>query len=396
MKWVGITAIVGLLAIGLAFGIPAMLGDSSTAEFSAYGSEWNGAEDARLAIQDEGYQVGNIGSSPIILTDVNPKDTIVFVFGMDLPYGLREMDALDSFLTDGGSVVILDDYGYGNEFTERHGIGYKKRALVDEQFDRNQSFVRVNAQFESKAYPVLLNGAVVLEDVAGNATTKVILRSSDKSYLDLNEKDGIDVADTIGPFVVGLQKPIGVEGGQLIVIADSALFLQDMIHRAQNLDFLLAVVDSAVSEDGLVLFDESRRPASGPEATAYAASKGLLNLLRALPITGILFMVGAFGALLLAMNQLKTMPSWVHRFSPGKAVPKDVPESRKQLVSQLLASHYDMNGGQLDDNVLMQAYHDRDHIRNSDVDELLERIANSLSLTNDQWQAPGEPEGGTE
>ncbi|MGB1697651.1 MAG: DUF4350 domain-containing protein, partial [Thermoplasmatota archaeon] len=231
MKWIGPAAIAGIIAIGLAFGIPAMIGGDSSAEFSAYASEWNGAEDARLSLQEQGYQVGNIGSSPIILTDVNPKDTIVFVFGMGLPYGIKEMEALDDFMNDGGSVVILDDYGYGNEYTERHDIGYKKRALVDEQFDRNQSFVRVNAEFASKSFPVLLNGAVVLEDVSQNSTTKVILRSSEFSYLDLNEKDGIDVADTIGPFVVGLQKPIGLEGGELIVIADSALFLQDMINR---------------------------------------------------------------------------------------------------------------------------------------------------------------------
>jgi hypothetical protein len=384
--------VLGLAGLALLLGafalVPLVAHGDAGGELSAYQGGTQGLSDARAAAANAGFVVRNVASSPLVVRDVNASRSVLVVAGLDKPYTDNEAKALDRYMTAGGSILLLDDYGYGEQFALRHGIGSLKRPLLDKSFDRNQSFVKVAALFDDgTVYNLLLDAPSGLQDTDANDTAlHPFMVSSADSYLDLQPNGLIDVIDKIGPFNVGVRAQVGA--GALYVIADSGFVDNDMLGRADNAKFLTGLLKyrlgdpATTSPPGLVLFDESKKPVSGAELSVLSTERGLLALFRSLPVNGLLFLAALAVVALALLVRLPGRVSWVHRFLPRRFVPPAAPPSERAMLTSILESKraLDLGSGEEADPVLREAMRDPSRVRDADVPLVLKKVRDALDL----------------
>ncbi len=354
--------------------------------FSAYENGWQGLSEVRKLVDaEDGLSARNVGSSPLVLKDVDPAGSVLVIAGMDRPYNAPEKEAIDAFMKQGGTVLLLDDYGYGDTVSEDYGIHYLKRPLRDKAFERNQSFVRVVAFVDEQSYPVLANGPSALEtpNEEDADVIKVIILTGSDSFLDLNNNGDVDVVDAQGPFAVGLRRDVGE--GHIVVISDSGFLNNDMIDRQSNFDFVKALLYEALPEGGLVLFDESRRDTTGFEVPVYATQKSLLSLFRAIPFTGVLFTVGFLALAGTVLTRLKGREPWQHVFSPGRFVAPPHRPDDETLLRGILEKKAAMDTAA--DPLVASALSNEGRTNRDDMETLMKHIASELHI---DMPEPGE------
>lgn len=403
---------LGLAALAAAYVVlPLMAGGTSTGQFSAYqkeeenGDGWDGAYLARQALVDNHFEVRNFATSPLILDDVDAANTMVIVCGMSKPYSPAEQDTLDAFMRSGGVLLLLDDYGYGGDYADKYNIGYRTRPVFDKDFQKNQSFVKVHADFSGVSYDVLFNSPSALTDVDENVTrftgVEKFMQTSNFSYMDLNANGIIDVVDKVGPFNVGLTLPVGVEGGRLIVISDSGWLTNEMMRMKEegvnNEGFLLALVSTFLENApvgpsgelaanfnrvGMVLFDESRRDVVGIETGFYMTERSMMNLLRTLPAIGIVLSMGLVLQASIQLVRLPGLESWYHRFLPNTYVPPPADVPPREVLKNILQikQALDSTGVGKVDPLLERAAKDPASVPDAEVPILLRRITAELEL----------------
>lgn len=386
--------LLGLIAVYVV--LPLAFGPKDTGEFSAYqedrqdGSGWAGLAVAREIVENEGYDVRNVGSSPHILKDTDPKGTAYIAAGISVPYSPGEAKALKDFMVEGGTFLLLDDQGYGQDISREYGIQYTTRPILDAQFKKNQSFVQVNSIVDGQGFKLLFNAPSALQDVDfANSTIQPLIITGNTSYLDLASDGQIDVYDKLGPFNMGLTKAVGNDGGRIIVISDSGWLTNQMVQEDDNRKFLLYLLKKYLTEDGtvgegrqLVLFDESRRTAVGAEVGIYTTERTLLNLLRSLPATGVILSLGLVVLGVVYLLRLPGRESWVHRFLPKTYVPPPIARESKDLFVEImrLKAHLDASGIGETDPVLQSALKDPAAVAPSEYPQLLKRLARTMEL----------------
>lgn len=387
--------LIGAAALVLLAGMfgAALLPGGGPGALSAYDTGPFGLNDARRALADAGFLTRNVASSPLIARDVEANDTLLVIAGLDRPYTSGEADALDGFLHSGGSILVLDDDGYGEDYTKRHGIEFLRRPLLDASFDRNQSFVRVAAHLGGPDgdHQLMLNSPYALRDVAqDDASLSSFMVSSNESFLDLDRDGTIDVADKVGPFNVGLRRDVGE--GTLFVIADSGFAINDMLGREDNARFLLALARSSVPEGGLVVFDESKRAVEAPEVPILVTERSTLAIARNIPQLGLLILASVLFLAVLALMRLPGRESWVHRHRPGQYVAPPQARTKLQLVTGILQAKQALDRGSgVSDPLVEQALADPDALRDEDLHRLLEHVRSEMDLEVAPDEGAGTP-----
>jgi len=196
-------------------------------DFSLENPSWNGMS-----------SLAELGAEPVNLAEayaLDPLKYAVLVIGPSKPFSEDEVRALKSFLARGGLVVVADDFGAGNQLLEALGVPARLsgRLLVDPLFFLNAPQLPL-ASWGGRR--IALNYATVINATAG----RVLAWSSPFSYLDLNLNGRRDEGEPAGPFPVAVELRVGP--GTLIVVSDSSLFLNSMMGREANRDFLLAIL----------------------------------------------------------------------------------------------------------------------------------------------------------
>ena len=196
-------------------------------DFSLENPSWNGMS-----------SLAELGAEPVNLAEayaLDPLKYAVLVIGPSKPFSEDEVRALKSFLARGGLVVVADDFGAGNQLLEALGVPARLsgRLLVDPLFFFNAPQLPL-ASWGGRR--IALNYATVINATAG----RVLAWSSPFSYLDLNLNGRRDEGEPAGPFPVAVELRVGP--GTLIVVSDSSLFLNSMMGREANRDFLLAIL----------------------------------------------------------------------------------------------------------------------------------------------------------
>tara|TARA_B000000565_G_scaffold79655_1_gene57405 strand:- start:14577 stop:16217 length:1641 start_codon:yes stop_codon:yes gene_type:complete len=122
---------------------------------SAYGEDWNDMSAFRADIKNQGITTTSIVSSPLLLEEIqSPRDTVFVVSGIErdtislprfsadssviqlvegLGYSTSEIEAISSFVERGGTIVVLDDFGYAQGLADEFGLGYSGHQLYDTQ-----------------------------------------------------------------------------------------------------------------------------------------------------------------------------------------------------------------------------------------------------------------------
>lgn len=173
-----------------------------------------------------------------------------------VPPSAPDIAALGAFVAAGGTLVLADDYGYGNQVLE--GLGLNARfsgdALLDPLFSyRNPWLPRVHhvaaRSVTAGVEAIVLNHATALTGVAGG---EILASTSSFSFLDADDNGMRDDGEEAGPLpVVSLH---GVGAGKVILIADPSIFINSMSGMEGNGAFVRSI--SRLSGSG-VFVDQS-------------------------------------------------------------------------------------------------------------------------------------------
>nr|ANV81030.1 hypothetical protein [uncultured Candidatus Thalassoarchaea sp.] len=136
---------------------------------SAYGNDWNDLGSFREELNDLDIPTTALVSSPLLLSEVeHPEESIFVISGVErdtisLPrftgdedviqfsegdgYTSSEIVAIAQYVERGGTVLLMDDFGYSSNLADQFGLEYTGHSLYDgESYDRElgYNFVWVN------------------------------------------------------------------------------------------------------------------------------------------------------------------------------------------------------------------------------------------------------------
>ena len=136
---------------------------------SAYGNDWNDLGSFREELNDLNIPTTALVSSPLLLSEVEyPEESVFVISGVErdtisLPrftgdedviqfsegdgYTSSEIVAIAQYVERGGTVLLMDDFGYSSNLADQFGLEYTGHSLYDgESYDRElgYNFVWVN------------------------------------------------------------------------------------------------------------------------------------------------------------------------------------------------------------------------------------------------------------
>lgn len=182
---------------------------------------WNGLSEFYKTVEPV-----RIRSSSELL-DSGFESGILYIVGPSRGFSDVDIESIRLYLIGGGTVVLLDDFGTGNQLLEGLGLGtrFSGELLLDSVFfDPVPEFPRLlNFSFVGVSEVVLNYGTTL----SLGERAHVLQQSSPLSYIETSE--GI----IAGTYPVVAEIPFGDEG-LLILISDSSVWLNSMIDRADN------------------------------------------------------------------------------------------------------------------------------------------------------------------
>lgn len=187
---------------------------------------WNG-----LSNLAEKYKVEYISISN--LAQISPNNTVVFLIGPSKPITNEDSEILRNFVSSGGKLVLMDEYGFINTTLSYMGTGAGVTGylLLDPLYKfKSSQLPQADFSIGGNKIKVYLNYASNL--IYGEGLP--IGFSSYFSYLDKNLNGVHDVNEPYGKMCVAAVYNIGK--GKLIVFSDSDVFINSMINLGNNLD----------------------------------------------------------------------------------------------------------------------------------------------------------------
>jgi hypothetical protein len=125
---------------------------SNIEQLSAYDDDWNDLSAFREDLEEMGIETRSLVSSPLLLADIDdPRNTTFVIAGMErdtlsLPqfdpdglvrfasedgYSPSEIEAIVKFVEDGGTVIVMEDFGYAGGIADAFGLKYGGWQLYD-------------------------------------------------------------------------------------------------------------------------------------------------------------------------------------------------------------------------------------------------------------------------
>lgn len=204
----------------------------SIRDFMASNTMWNGIRS--FSTEFGADAVESLDELPDL-----PEKTVLVAIPY-LEYSDEELVEIKQFVADGGTLLLMDDYGYGNSFLEYLGVDarFTNKPLLDPLFSyKNQWLPRITdfspEVKESGVEVIVLNHATSLTDVLPSS---VIAWSSGSSFLDTNESGTWDPGEPKGPLAVAAKFRLGK--GTLALVSDPSIMLNSMVGRDDNYSFI--------------------------------------------------------------------------------------------------------------------------------------------------------------
>jgi hypothetical protein len=266
-----------------------------------------------------GHRVAAVVSSLRLITAVDePASTVLVVVAPAGAPTTTEAGALDRFLAEGGSVLLLDPRGGFNPWLVDHGAGVLDVPLLDPTAT-SRGYVSLDGQ----ADPVV---TVVSEEprklsLEPDAPWAELLVAPGHVHLDLNRNGTVERVEQAGPHTVGalLETP---DGGRVAVIADASAFSDALMQGDANQAFARQVMEQLLPGGGLVIFDETRHGWTQNEPSAAVLVSASQRLAAIGPP---LLVAAALAAVAVAVLPAASVPRGVP-FAPHEGrVPVDPP-----------------------------------------------------------------------
>ena len=204
----------------------------SEQDFMASNIMWNGIRDFNSEFSVD--QVDSLDDLPDL-----PEEAVLVAIPY-LEYTDEELAKMKRFVDNGGTLLLMDDYGYGNSVLAYLGVGarFTNKPLLDPLFCyKNRSLPRITdfapEVKESDIDVIMLNHATTLTNVV---ESEAIAWSSSASFLDINENESWDQGEPNGPFAVAAEFRLGK--GALALVSDPSIVINDMVSRDDNYAFI--------------------------------------------------------------------------------------------------------------------------------------------------------------
>jgi hypothetical protein len=316
-----------LLVVAMVFGLLALIWFfPPTGDFRTGNPFWNGLSvfaDSGGSDNRSGDGIGN-ATSIQSLADLPQNGTGYALIEIPYtPFSSGDLDILKGFTQSGGVLIVMDDYGYGNQILERLGTGirFSGKPLLDPLYNyKNPLFPRISdfAPQIVAVESISLNHATSLEDVPQGA---VIALSSSFSYLDTDGSGTRTASDAGGPRVVVAYEKF--ENGYAIMISDPSLIINSMLGVDENRALTSLLINfgssaTATPDSRSVLVDQSHLPREPLDDAKLilAASYSLASS----PL-------GA-AAIIVALLAISTLPIWRNNENGSAGVAGSKPRSQ--------------------------------------------------------------------
>lgn len=221
----------------------------SVQDFMTSNALWNGVSDFRddTAATD----IDSLDALPT-LPQGNTLVSIPYV-----PYSGEELSQIKGFVTHGGTLLLMNDYGYGNQILEYLGVDvrFTNISLLDPLFCYKNPWLPRITDFspevsQSGVEVVVLNHATSL---TGVADSEVLAWSSSSSFLDYDENGEHSPDEAEGPFPVAARFKLGK--GTIALVSDPSIMINSMMGRDDNDALVKYLIAYGGTEPGEILID---------------------------------------------------------------------------------------------------------------------------------------------
>src|SRR5712692_4683804 len=235
----------------------------STSDFANSNTHWSGTSDASREFHIR--PLTDVGKFPS-----ESRGTVVVVIPLRPPQP-SHLQAIRRFVEGGGVLILLDDFGSGNDVLMVLGsaIRFSGRLLADPLFNMKNSRLPRILDFAPSPLTVgieelVFNHATVL---AGITTSQAAATSSAVSYLGLNSTGQRDNGASRGPFPVVALEPR--KAGYVVAVSDSSILINSMLPQADNRRLFRNAVGLA-GADARIFLDDVLLPQGPLDATKHA------------------------------------------------------------------------------------------------------------------------------
>jgi len=228
-----------MVIIGMITAVLLILYVPPTIDFSIVNPFWNGY----TVISDR--LNATIIDKPFTFPIKNPSETAIITISYSRYIDL-EIENLKNFVKNGGTLIILDDYGYADQILRAFGdyvTIINNTMLVDSLFNyKNGRLPRI---IEFSEDPDVANITEIIFNHASalyilSPKVKVLAFSSSFSFLDNNLNGIWDPGEQMGPFPVIAK--FKYESGTVYVISDPSFLLNSMVDMGDNYKLILNLV----------------------------------------------------------------------------------------------------------------------------------------------------------
>ncbi len=203
-----------------------------TGDFRVDNPSWNGL--SSLRDQAKVITLKSLGDLPSV-----GKGTAL----IEVPYeqfSEADLAQLRSYVSSGGTLVLLDDYGFGNQVLNSLGLNmrFTGQPLLDPLFDYRNKWLPKITDFVSTPLNANVSSIVFNHATALNGTSEasVVAYSSSFSLLDTNVNGLLDNGELNGPFPVAAYTKM--DQGYVVAVADPSLLTNGMLSMDDNLRFV--------------------------------------------------------------------------------------------------------------------------------------------------------------
>jgi hypothetical protein len=253
---------------------------------------------------------------------VDPSNTTLFILGPSTDFSTEEVKVIKIYLLRGGTLVLADDFGSGNQLLVGmdSNVRFEGGLLEDPLFrERNAVLPVIKTTYVSD--PVIFNYATELVEVEDK---NVKAWSSPFSYLTSTLGEG---GLRARPVIAEI--PLGA--GRLVLISDSSVFINGMVERVGN----RALLESLII--GQVFIDEAH---SLPSRLTIV--KGQLE--KIYTMLGSLELRYGLAVVTVVMIYLVKYGTGVRPIDEVVAVIEKHPEYEKGLVERLRLEREEIHG----------------------------------------------------
>lgn len=279
-------AVLSVLAV-VVLGAFVVGGATSGASFGAFNPEWEGTTDLRSIADDAGADTKVATNTTAY--DEHGEDTVAVVLAPEDGYTEAEVRRIEAFLDRGGTLLVADRGGTGNELL----AALDADARVDGTLLRDErNYYRdpalpvatevANHSLTTDVDSLTFNYGTAVEP--GNST--VLVSSSEFGYLDSNGNGELDDDETLSSYPVATTEPVGA--GQVLVVGDASAFINAMAERPENRQFARNVF----ADGETVLVDTSHSGSVPPLVGALLTVRGSPPLQGGLVLVAVLVVLG--------------------------------------------------------------------------------------------------------